>query len=61
MHTNCIFELLSIDTVTRPQQLGMGKSSPSMNYTEAAPNLKLKGQMMLMNSEERMLFLCSPV
>jgi guanylate cyclase len=62
MHTNCSFELISVDKVTRPSKLGMGgTNSPSMRYNEPSPTLKLKGQMFMMNSGEHIFFLCSPV
>ena len=59
MHTNCSFELISIDLVMRPHI--KGTESPTMQYTDAPPNLRLKGQMMLTPSRDFIMFLCSPV
>ena len=62
MHTNCVFEWKTIDRMVQRQPKGVpGKSSPSMQYSGDPPQLKLKGQMMLISNSKFMLFLCSPM
>ncbi len=62
MHTNCAFEMTTIDRIIRRHPYGSnGKASPSMQYASDPPQLKLKGQMMLASTSKYMMFLCSPV
>ena len=61
MHTNCMFELVTVEKITRRVPQGSGKTSPSMQYAGEPPQLKLKGQMMAISHGDFMMFLCSPV
>lgn len=63
MHTNCVFEVKSIEATVRRRPQGVhGKNSPSMSYSGDPPPLRLKGQMEPLSSKnDYMIFLCSPV
>ena len=62
MHTNCVFQVKTIDRVVTRQPQGVhGKNSPSMHYSGDPPQLKLKGQMKMLSDDRHMMFMCSPV
>ena len=67
MHRNCIFELVSIDSVSLPTFTKMtnGGDTPILEELEDPPCLKLKGQMLLLHDGgedgSQMVFLCAPV
>lgn len=61
MHSNCMFELVSVKAVNRYTRSNTDNSSPGMEFSNPPPQLKLKGQMMRLPHEDNlMLFLCSP-
>ena len=59
LHANCVFELVSNDSVMR-KAVFPGDTSEA-DYLSSCPQLRLKGQMMPFPSMDTIAFLCSPV
>ena len=57
MHTNCMFEVVSVDPVNRVVQPGQDRE---MEFTSPPPCLRLKGQMLILYDAVSAFFLCSP-
>ena len=56
-HSNCVFELISTEPVTRVEV----PTSPDLEPPAPPPTLKLKGEMLLLKEAQSIAFLCSPV
>jgi len=59
-HTNCMFELISVDPVMRAIHPSHQRSSSGMEYSAPPPQLRLKGQMMVLSNLSSIAFLGSP-